>query len=150
MFYCVFLFIIYFFLCCKAHWTTMCCNSAIEINVLFAIKKAWGAVHTELVFVSKCETERAGMVLEKAQCNITMFPLNETVSMPACYCKQNLAVLAPSPEASDWPTVLELTLSGVACKSLNSFNLTRDLKNNALVWDAAKDVCHTHSSSAFT
>ncbi len=73
------------------------------------------------------------MVLEKAQCNITMLPLNETVSMPTCYCKQNLAVLAPPPEASDWPTVLELTLSGVACKSLNSFNLTQDLKNNALV-----------------
>jgi len=48
--------------------------------------------------------------------------------MPTCYCKQKLATLAPPPSSSDWSTVLELTLmSGAACKSWNSFNLTRRL-----------------------
>ncbi len=70
--------------------------------------------------------------------------------LPTCYCKQKLATLAPPPGSSDWFTVLELTLmSGTVCKSWNSFNLTRHLKNVTLMcevlqkkWDVSAMVIH--------
>ncbi len=43
-------------------------------------------------------------------------------------------MLAPPLVSSDWSTVSELILiTGAACKSLNSFNLTWSLKNTMLV-----------------